>query len=142
MTLNARRVLAVFTLVATTGCMSLRPVWDPGQYIAEHKPDVVYVMKGRQAVLTIANPRVSGDTVLGTLLGESEPVALPLSEIQNIGTVRFNGGRTALLVGGVASLGALAAFAFLSNANGRSTWACDYNEPTEDHERDPCGFGM
>lgn len=134
------RVPAVVTLAATTACVGLQPVWDPARFIAETKPPVVYVMKGREAVLTLTNPRVSGDTVLGTLPGESQPVALPLSDVQNIGTVRLNGKRTALLVSGVASLGALAVFAFFTNANGRSTWSCDYNEPTENDERDPCGF--
>ena len=134
------RVTAAVTLVATTACVGLQPVWDPARFIAETKPPVVYVMKGREAVLTLTNPRVRGDTVLGTLPGESEPVALPLSDVQNIGTVRLSGRRTALLVGAVASVGALAAFAFFTNANGRSNWSCDYNEPTENDERDPCGF--
>lgn len=138
--MTVRRVTAAVSLVATTGCVSLRPVWDPARFIAETKPPVVYVMKGTEAVLTITNPRVSGDTVHGTLPGESLPVALPLSDVQNIGTVRLNGRRTALLVGGVTSLGTLVAVVFLGNANGRSNWSCDYNEPTQNNERDPCGF--
>lgn len=116
--MTGRRVIAAFTLVATTGCVSLRPVWDPARFIAEIKPPLVYVMKGSVAVLTITNPRVSGDTVHGTLLGESLPVALPLSDVQNIGTVRLSGARTAMLVGSAAAIGALMAYAVLAHGSG------------------------
>lgn len=121
------RVTAAVTLVATTACVGLQPVWDPARFIAETKPPVVYVMKGREAVLTITNPRVTGDTVLGTLPGESEPVVLPLSAVQNIGTVRFSGARTAMLVGGLVALGGLATFAVLSRASGDGSEFCDYD---------------
>jgi hypothetical protein len=113
----------------------------PVEFITEASPPIVHLSDSYGVVVSIENPRLSGDTVLGTAMGQNRPVAIPLRQVQRISTVRFNGGRTALLVGGVAAMGALAAYAALANASGNSGYMCDYNEPSQDgSEREKCGF--
>ena len=132
------RVVVGPILVLATACQSMQAV--PVGYISETSPAVVYVSDGFGVITPIVNPRVSGDTVVGTTLGGAQPVAVPLREVQRVTTMRRSGGRTALLIAGVAGAGALATYAVL--ANGRaSDFACDYNEPTLDgSEREKCGF--
>lgn len=126
-------------LVATAGCVSMQPVFDPARFIADTKPPVVYVMKGRDAILTLSNPRVSGDTVHGTLPGEGQPVALPLRDVQNIGTVRLNRARTVLLLAGVTAAASITAIA-LTSSGAANNWYCDYNTPSLDGAGAPtCG---
>lgn len=130
------RGAAVLCAFVAAGCHSLQPV--PLRYIAETRPAVVYVADGFGVVTTITNPRLSGDTVVGTVPGANTPVALPLHEVQRVSTVRLNRGRTALLVGGIAAAGAFMAYAVLSNAGGRSDFTCDYNNPS--YLGPQCGF--
>jgi len=113
----------------------------PAQFIAEKKPAIVYVVTNREGkVLEIANPRVSGDTVLGTSAAENLPVALPLSEVYRVAALRPHGGRTALLVAGVTAAAGIVAYAFVQNAAGRNNWSCDYNTPALDGAGAPsCG---
>ena len=134
-TVSSRGAAVLFAL-GVAGCQSLQPV--PLHYISETSPAMVYVADGFGVVTTIANPRLSGDTVVGTVPGENKPVALPLREVQRVSTVRLNRGRTALLVGGIAAAGAFMTYAVLSNAGGRSTFSCDYNNPT--YLGPQCGF--
>lgn len=119
---------AVLCALAAAGCHSLQPV--PLHYITETSPAVVYVADGFGVVTTVANPRLSGDTVIGTVPGENREVALPPREVQRVSTVRLNRGRTAMLVGGIAVAGTFMAYAVLSNAGGRSDFTCDYNNPS------------
>ena len=134
----ARRAAAVAALLVTAGCSSLQPV--PVAYINETRPAIVHVSDGFGVVTTIANPRVSGDTVVGTTLGGAQPVAVPLREVQRVSAVRRNSGRTAMLIAGIAGAGALMTYAVIANG-ARSDYTCDYNEPTLDgSEREKCGF--
>ena len=126
------RVVAAFTLVVATGCVSLRPVFDPARFIAETNPPVVYVMRGTEAVLTIANPRVSGDTVHGTLVEGNQPIAMPLREVQNIGTVRFNGARTAMILSAAAVVSALMTYTLLTHGSGDMKVCNDNDNATID----------
>ena len=125
--MSPRAAVALLALAAL-GCQSLQPV--PLRYITETKPAVVYVADGFGVVTTVANPRLSGDTVVGTVPGGNRPVALPLREVQRVSTVRLNRGRTAMLIAGVVAAGAFTAYAVLSDAGERSDFTCDYNKPT------------
>lgn len=126
-------------LALTASCSSLQSV-SVG-YINDTRPAVVHLSDGFGVITTIVNPRVSGDTVVGTTLGGAQPVAVPLREVQRVTAVRRSGGRTAMLVAGIAGAGGLITYAVLSNAGGRNDFVCDYNDPTLDgSEREKCGF--
>jgi len=123
-----RRVTVAAILAVTAGCSSLQPVAEPLRFIAETNPPVVYVSYETGAVMVMENPRISGDSMLGTVPGESRPVALPLNQVQTVSTVRRNSGRTALLIAGLAGMGAVMTYAVLANGT-NSNYTCDYNDP-------------
>lgn len=131
--LGSRRAPAALLLATLWACQSMQPV--PVRFIPETNPPVVYLSDGNGVVQAIANPRLSGDTVLGTTVRGNEDIAVPLREVQRVSTVRLHRGRTAMLVTGLALGGGLMSYVLLSNANGKSTWYCDWSEPKRDGVR-------
>ena len=123
-----RRVTAAAFLAASAACMSVQPVWEPAPFMtpAGRNARVVYVTRQSGAVLAIAHPRVSGDSVYGTVRGENRSVAVQLSEVSSIATSRLNGKRTAMLVGAVTAVSGLAFVSFINGASGRNNWECDF----------------
>ena len=117
-----RRWAALVLLPLVAGCSSLQPV-SVG-YIAETKPRLVYLADAYGAIQAVSHPRLSGDTVLGTVAGGQRDVAVPLSDIERITTLRPNRGRTALLVTGLTVAGAVAAYGFFSTSGGQSQIVC------------------
>ena len=133
--MTARRVLAAFTLAVTAGCSSLQPV--PVEFITEATPLNVQISDGHRTV-DVANPRLSGDTVLGTSWGS--PVAIPLRRVQRVSTVRFSGARTAMLIGGLAVIGVLATHTVLTRASGDGSQYCDYDIPPMGPDPVECAY--
>jgi hypothetical protein len=121
--------MAAALLPLIGACRSMQPV--PLEFIPETHPAVVYLSDGYGVTQAVANPRLSGDTVHGTTVGGSQPVAVPLRQVQRMATVRLNPARTALLVGGLTAVGALMTYAVLARARGDGSEFCDYdNQPT------------
>jgi hypothetical protein len=134
--LVARHASAALLLIGVWACQSMQPV--PVRFIPETNPPVVYLSDGNGVTQAIANPRLSGDTVLGTTVGANVDVAVPLHEVQRVATVRLNRGRTAMLVGGLVAAGGLMSYVLLNTDNGKSTFYCDWSEPKRDGVR--CDF--
>jgi hypothetical protein len=132
------RALLAAGLIALTGCSSMQPI--SVAYISEARPAVVHVSDGFGVVTTIANPRVSGDSVVGTALGADRPVVVPLREAQRITAVRRSSARTAMLIGGLTALGALVTYAALSAANGDDSGFCDYDRQPMGGGASECGY--
>lgn len=122
--MHARRVLVAFTLAFTAGCSSLLPV--PVEFISETNPREVHIYNGYRTMV-MASPRLSGDTVLGSVSGAD--VAIPLRQVQRVSAVRFSGLRTAVLVGGLLAFGGLATYTMVTRASGDGSQYCDYDIP-------------
>jgi hypothetical protein len=137
--MQRRRLVAAVLLPLVAACSSLRPVPDPLQFISQTRPSLVYVSYGIGITMMMEHPRVSGDSVRGITPGSREEVALAVTEVQSVSTVRLNKARTAALVGGLAVAGGVVAYAVLAGANGKSDFTCDYNEPTQNNGP-RCGF--
>lgn len=138
MTLSRVAALAALPLLAA--CRSMQPV--SLQYIPEASPSVVYVSDGYGVTQTIANPRLSGDTVHGTTVGGNQPVAVPVREVQQVATVRLNRGRTVMLLGGLTAGGVLLVHTVLSHTSADKAFFCDYNNPNPNQGPDApqCAF--
>jgi hypothetical protein len=93
-----RFVLLMVSLVA--GCASVQPLRDPAAFIAKTQPDVVYATHRDGAQLTIAEPRVSGDSLVGIWRPVAQPLALPLSQFRRIEARQRDGTRTGVLIAG------------------------------------------
>lgn len=122
------RAPALLLLATLAACHSLQPV--PVSFIPSASPQVVYLSDGNGVTQAVANPRLSGDTVVGTVVGGDAPIAVPLDEVQRIATVRVNRARTVFLLGAVTVGSGLLAYAILTHAAGDGSEFCDYdNQP-------------
>ena len=119
-------------------CHSLQPV--PVSFIHSASPQVVYLSDGNGVTQAVANPRLSGDSVVGTALSGNGPVAVPLREVQRITTVRVSRGKTVLLISAFAGAGAMVAYAVLSKANGDDDGFCDFDQQPTGPGATECGY--
>ena len=132
------RLVAFGVLSLLAACKSMQPV--PLAFISQTNPAVVYLADGSGAIQAVANPRLGGDSVFGTVLGSSQEIAVPLREVQRVSTVRVNRGRTAMLIGGLTVAGGLMAYTLLSTAGGETAFYCDYNNPAPPTAPAQCSF--
>ena len=116
----------------------MQPV--PIDFIPETQPAVVYLSDEYGVTQAVANPRLSGDTVHGTNVGGDQPVAVPLSQVERMATVRLNRARTALLVGGLTAAGALMTYVVLAHTRGDSSGFCDYDIQPMGPGATECGY--
>jgi len=84
-------------IVAVAGCHVVKNV-QPAQYIPEHHPPIVWVTYTDNSFVPVSGPKIVGDTLVGTWSGLSEPVAIPLNEIQTVQAKMPAPKRTVLLV--------------------------------------------
>ena len=126
-------------LALTAACSSIQPV--PLEFISESRPATVDLYTGYGRHVAIDDPRVVGDSVVGTG-SKLEYVAVPLSKVERISAKRFSGARTFLLVGGVAVMGALATYALIAEGEGDAYMGCEFVNPRDTHEREACGYNL
>jgi len=125
------RVPLLVVLLSSVGCATLRPLREPAQYIAKENPKVIYVTYKNRSVVGVAQPRVSGDSLYGTLQGQPARIAVPLSAVQLIEAVQPDGKRTALLIAGLTVFTVGGVYILLQTGKDES---CDVTT-------DPCGGG-
>ena len=114
------RVLTAALLAGSLACSSRQFV--PVDYISTTSPLTIQVFDGHR-VLDFAEPTVSGDSVRGRVNGAE--MAIPVRKVQAITAVKFSGARTAMLIGGIAAVGALMGYALASN-EGSDQAMCEY----------------
>lgn len=136
--MNTRPVMALAALSLVGACRSMQPV--PLEFISQTKPAVVYLSDQYGVTQIVANPRLSGDSVLGTTLGGTQPVAVPVNQVERMSTVRLSRARTALLVGGLTAMGALVTYAVLSKSLGDASEFCDYDQQPKGPTPAECGY--
>lgn len=105
-----RTLVIAGTLVGTAGCMTVRPVLAPAQFIPQTNPQLVYVTYTDNSIVPVAQPKISGDSLVGTWAGLAEPVAIPFNQIQVVQAKQPARGRTRLLIAGIVAFTAASAF--------------------------------
>ena len=83
-------------VVAVAGCHVVKPV-QPSVFIPEHNPPVVWVTYTDNSFVPVADPKIVGDSLLGTWQGLAEPVAISLTEIKTVQAKMPSPKRTILL---------------------------------------------
>jgi hypothetical protein len=82
----------------------------PASYVTAHAPDSIRVMRKDSTRVTLRNPRVQGDTLVGYLTGAQRPggspeeVVVPSEQILRAEVYRSDGMATAGLVVGIFAL--------------------------------------
>jgi hypothetical protein len=90
------RVPLAGLLLAVAGCTTVRSV-QPAVYIPQHSPATVWVTYHDNSLIPVAQPRIVGDSLMGTWQGLQEPVAISLTEIQTVQARMPSPKKTALL---------------------------------------------
>jgi hypothetical protein len=103
----------------------MQPITDPARFIAESHPEVVYVTHNSGAELTIARPRMSGDSLLGTWEGASRSLALPLEDLKQVRAQRRDKTRTFVAIGGLTLVTGTLVF-LVTQESGSHGPNCDY----------------
>ena len=94
-----QRSLPVIVVVPLLACATIQPVQDPARFVTESRPPVVYVTHASRAIIVVADPRVTGDTLRGVWADRRDrPVALPLAQIRRMDARQRDGTRTALFM--------------------------------------------
>jgi hypothetical protein len=133
--MTARIALAAL-LLATGGCHTVRPLWEPEEFLARSKPPLVYVVQRDHPVtLALAHPRLTGDTLRGTD-GSGRPVALPWDDVLDVYARRLHGGRTVFVVTSITLVSATAVYAFVQKANGNVYTPCEFLPSSHQHDQD------
>lgn len=123
------RVSLAAVLLGSAACRSVQPVMQPSQFIPRANPEVVIVTYNDNSEVPVAQPRMSGDTLLGTWQGLGEPVAVPMSQVQRIDAVQRDRKRTTLLIAGLTAVTAAGVYALIQATSGSDV--CDYGRPGE-----------
>jgi hypothetical protein len=128
--MGVSRLSLLALTVVSLGCASVRPVNDPASFIAEVNPRVVYVTHTSGAVLTLSGPRVRGDSLLGTWVGASQNLALPLEQVTRVEAMQRDKTRTTLVIAG-ASLTAAALAYLITRGTADSRQPCNFEYATQ-----------
>ncbi len=122
------RLAALLVCFATAGCTSLRTV-QPTHFIPKEQPDRVWITRTDGKLVTVDDPKLSGDTLLGTQGMEWEPVAIDLKEIHKARALTTDPVKTALFIG-------------LPIATIVSFWVYEVTKPGSDRalKAPSCGF--
>jgi hypothetical protein len=130
--------MAAAFLAVTSGCHSVGPLWQPEEFLARAKPDVVYVRYRERPniAMAVANPRLTGDTLHGTQVDNNRPVALVWADVLDVYARRLNSTRTVFAVSGLTLLSAITVYAFAQHANGDIFIPCEVMVTAYEHDRD------
>jgi len=128
------RVTLTVALLSIGACATVQPVKDPAQFIPKANPQVVHVTYVNRTKMFVAQPRVSGDSLFGTMQGQSHQVAVPLSQVRLIEAVQHSRKRTAWMIAALAVATASGAWALMHSGVGEP---CDYSLPEDTYSTGP-----
>lgn len=112
------RTTAALLLVTTAGCYSVRRVAQPGDFIETRHPENVWVAAENGEVFRLSGPEVRGDSVVGTVNGTSEQMALDLSGSHEVFARQKDPLKTAGLIAGLGAVAGLAIWGYSEGQGG------------------------
>ena len=99
-----RLIIAVVAVAGLVGCKTIQPVSSPSNFVSAQRPDLIWVTNEWNEIVPLGNPRVAGDSLVGTWVGLGDEVRIPLSQARNVEAKQFNAGRTLILAGSLAAV--------------------------------------
>ena len=109
--MTLQRLTLAGVLLSTAACMTVRPVPSVATFVPQQRPQLVWVTYTDNSIVPVMQPRISGDSLVGTWQGLSEPVAIPLGEVKLVQARQQDRPRTRALVGALTVFTALGIFA-------------------------------
>jgi hypothetical protein len=131
--MTLQRFTLAGVLLSTAACMTVRPVPSFTQYVPQHNPPLVWVTYTDNSIVPVLQPKISGDSLVGTWQGLSEPVSIPLGQVKLVQARQRDKGRTTWLIAGLSVLTAAGVYAIVQ-ATGKSAPPCTYGYGVSD----PC----
>ena len=116
--MTLRKLLGAALVLSSAGCYSISPLAKPGAYITEKQPPLVWVADTAGEVIRVEGPSVRGDSVVGTLQGTTEPIAVELTPEHAVFARQKSTRKTVELVGGISLLAGLATYGFIKGQGG------------------------
>jgi len=110
-----RQGLAFAFVFVAGACTSMQRV-EPAQFIPQHKPALVSVWTTPHDVTVVADPKIQGDSLSGTVF--ESPWGVPLKDVVKVEANAPSPTKTVLLVAG--SVSAAGALILMTNAHGSS----------------------
>lgn len=100
------RSLTVAALLGTAACSSVQPVANAREFIPAHQPSRVWVVNTKNEAYMLHQPRVSGDSIIGTLNG-GRVMKIPIANAQLVEAKQRDKTKTLVVavVGGVVVAG-------------------------------------
>jgi hypothetical protein len=89
---------------------------SPERVVSEMKPSRILVTRSDSARVELVQPRVSGDSLIGSVPGRA--VSMPLSAVATVSVRKGNPGATIALVLGIGGVALAAFFAWFAAASG------------------------
>jgi len=133
-----RFLVAATVLMASAGCYRVKPVWEPEQFLAHAKPDVVYLRMRAVPPVGMLNPRLEGDSLRGSGLESGRPVSVAWADVVDVYAKQIDGTRTAFGVASMTILSGLVIYAFVQSSDGSfETDDCQIPAGSYDHDLDP-----
>jgi hypothetical protein len=114
-----RRATAAVLLCSTTACYTVQRVRAPQQFIPQRAPERVWVLdNGNGETFQLERPVLRADSVVGTLAGTAESLALQLTSDRVVFARQKSNGKTAQLIAGLGLLGGLAIYGVIAAGSG------------------------
>ena len=113
------RSVTAAALLATAACSSVKPVANAREFIPAHQPDRVWVVNTKNESYMLNQPRVSGDSIVGTLNG-GRVMKIPLANTQLVEAKQRDKGKTlaVAVIGGVVAAGTIFLMASAGDSEG------------------------
>jgi len=128
------RVPLAGLLVAAAACSSVQNV-QPAEYIPQHSPAIVWVTYTDQSFVPVAQPRIVGDSLMGTWQGLQEPVAISLKDIATVQAKLPSPKKTIILVGSLGVISSAVVYTLMTAGNGGVPGGCGF-----DHNGQPLQY--
>ena len=113
-----RKITSALLIGAMLGCTAVQRVAAPASFIPQQQPEQVWVTSEEGETFALLNPVVRGDSVVGTLAGTSEQIAVPLDPAHRVFAKQKSSSKTMQLVGSMGLLAGLTVLGFAVGGSG------------------------
>jgi hypothetical protein len=110
-------------------CSSVQTVHNPAQFMSTN-PAMVVVIYNDNGEVPIAQPRMKGDTIVGTWAGLGEPIEVPMDQVQRVDAIQKDPKKTTLFIASLIGAAAVTTYGF-TRAVHSTGQICDFFRPED-----------
>lgn len=122
-----RRAVATLLLMSLTGCMTVRPIPAPRQFVESRRPSRIWLTTGADGRMIVNAPRIYLDSIYG-YDAAGEQVWVALGDVTKAEARRTSASRTTLLLAGIGTVVVVGAIALNGAGNSRQPEPIDVGD--------------